>query len=453
MLFKSARFVTQHNPDRTIKQKAMTDIDRFKQMERRFKKRFTRPLKRRLKCGLARCYRVLLSLYGKTIFIGVTGSCGKTTTTELIAAILTREGLVRKGSHENTAIFVAETILSISRRHRFCVSEVSADIPGRIRQITRLLKPHIGVVTSIGQDHYSQYRSLESTAAEKGILIESLPAGGTAVLNADDPHVIAMRNRTAANVLTYGLSADAGVRGENVSAVWPNLLSLDVCFEHKRFPLQTRLLGEHQASIVLAAFAAAMAAGVSPEHAVEAVEAFEPVPYRMKPHAMPDGVTFICDNWKAPLWGLSASLDFMRKAQAKRKIAVIGTISDTPKSFQRRYRTAVRQAADAVDTLLFVGDHARAALGTPGIEEHRVMAFDTLRQLNAFLNDFLKAGDLVLIKGTENADHLQRLVHTRVKPIACWSEYCKKHSFCADCRDLYAVPESSAQTAAGQAAS
>ena len=419
----------------------MEYVNHFKRMKRGFKKRFIRPIKHRLKCEIARHYRYVLGTLGKPCFIGVTGSCGKTTTTEMIAAILEKEGPVLKGSHENTTIYIAKTILSVSRRHRFCVSEVSADIRGQIQKSTHLLNPHIGVVTHIGQDHYSQYRSLEATAAEKGKLVEALAADGTAVLNADDPHVYEMRTRTQARAITYGLSPNAMVRGEGVSSLWPDTMSLDVCFDHKRFHIQTQLLGEHWAYTVLAALSAAIAAGVSLGRAIPAIEAFDPMPYRMCPHKMPDGVTFICDNWKSALWMVPASLDFMKKANAKRKIAVIGSISDTPKSFYHRYKTVVRQAMEAVDVILVVGEHARSAMRTPGLDATRVMAFDTLEQLNSFLNDYLKAGDLVLLKGSENADHLQRIVHSRTKGIACWHENCKKHCFCSDCRHLYADPQ------------
>jgi UDP-N-acetylmuramyl pentapeptide synthase len=297
------------------------------------------------------------------------------------------------------------------------------------------LKPQIGVVTHIGQDHYSSYRNLESTAAEKGKLVEALPVNGAAVLNADDPYVYEMRKRTRAQVITYGLSGDATVRGESVSCAWPRPMSLDVCYAEKRLHVQTRLLGEHWAYAVLAALSTGIAAGVSLERAVQAVETFDPMPYRMSPHQTPDDVTFISDNWKAPLWSVHASLNFMRTAKAERKVVVMGSISDTPKSFCHRYRAVVRQALDVVDKTVFVGDHARSALrARPRPEDDRVMAFDTLYQLNSFLSDYLKAGDLVLLKGTEYVDHLQRIVLSRTNGMACWREKCGKNRFCSDCR-------------------
>jgi len=401
----------------------------------RLKNSFFKPIKHRLKFELAKIYRTVLRVLGKVCFIGVTGSCGKTTTTELIAAILAKEGQVQKGSKANTTDCVAKTILTVSPWHRFCVNEVSAHLAGVMEKSAKLLQPQIGVVTHIGQDHYSSYRNLELTAAEKGKLVEGLPVGGVAVLNADDPYVYAMRERTRAQVITYGLSADAMVRGESVSCAWPRPMSLDVCYAGKQLHVQTQLLGKHWAYAVLAALSTGIAAGVSLERAVQAVKTFNPVPGRMSPHETPDGVTFIRDYCKAPLWTIPASLDFMRTAKAERKVVVIGSISDTPKSFHDRYRTVIRQALDIVDKIFFVGDHAHLALkAQPHPKDDRVMAFDTLCKLDSFLRSYLKAGDLVLLKGSEWVDHLQRIVLSRTNDIACWQEKCGKSRLCSDCR-------------------
>jgi len=414
-------------------------INRFFRPKKRFVKvHFFKPIKSRLKLELAKRYRTVLGVLGKVCFIGVTGSCGKTTTTELIASILADEGQVQKGSCANTIDSVGKTILTVLPRHRFCVNEVSGHFPGAMEKSAKLFQPQIGVVTNIGQDHYSNYRNLESTAAEKGKLVEALPVDGVAVLNIDDPYVSAMRKRTRARIITYGLSADAMVRGENVSCSWPRPMSLDVCYAEKWLHVQTQLLGKHWAYAVLAALATGIVVGVSLERAVQAIKTFAPVPGRMSPREIPNGVTFIRDDWKAPLWTIPASLDFMRTAKAQRKVIVIGSISDTPKSFHDRYKIIIRQSLDVVDKIVLVGDHAHSALkARPHPENECVMAFDTLYQANSFLSNYLKAGDLVLLKGSIRADHLQRIVLSRTNNTACWREKCGKFRCCSDCRLLH----------------
>jgi UDP-N-acetylmuramoyl-tripeptide--D-alanyl-D-alanine ligase len=410
-------------------------MDYWKPLEHRLKRWYAERVRGPVQYELARRYRSVLERRTRLCCVGITGSCGKTTTTELVAAVLAQEGRVHKCSHENATPALVKTILHLSPRHRFCVLEVSASEEGAINRATRLLHPRIVVVTNIGQDHYSSFRTLEATAAEKGKLVEALPADGVAVLNADDPHVYEMRRRTPARVITYGLSAGATVRGENVACAWPDPMSLDVTYQGQRLRLQTHLLGEHWAYAVLAALAAGVAAGVALERALPVLAACAPTPYRLSTHPLPGGVTVISDTWKASLWTVSASLDVLKAARAARKIVVFGSLSDTPRSFHDRYKGVIRQALGVADKLLFVGEHAHTALRARPNDE-RVMAFTTLRQLDAFLTGYLRPGDLVLLKGSEPADHLHRLVLARTGGIACWREGCRKRRYCSVCRHL-----------------
>jgi UDP-N-acetylmuramoyl-tripeptide--D-alanyl-D-alanine ligase len=420
----------------------------LKAMETGLKDGVLRPAKRRAKLELARGYRSLLQAAGNARFVGVTGSCGKTTTTELIAAVLAGEAPVRMRSDLNTTEYIAEAILAVPPWRRcFCVTEVSGHAPGAVEASAKLLRPQIGVVTNVGQDHYAKYRSVELTAAEKGRLIEALPAAGFAVLNADDPRVHAMRERTRARAITYGLSPEAEVRGRNVTSAWPQPLALEVCCAGETYHVQTKLLGRHWAYAVLAAVATGTAVGISPQRALRAAEIFEPVFGRMSPYRAPGGATFIYDGVKAPLWAMPACLDFMRTARAERKILVIGSISDTPKSSYRRSQAVIRQALDAVDKLVFVGAHASAARrARPRGAEDRVMVCDTLYELDRFLAGYLEEGDLVLLKGSRAADHLDRILLSQTGDVQCWRE-CKRRRFCRGCRLQYDpfVPTESAK--------
>jgi UDP-N-acetylmuramoyl-tripeptide--D-alanyl-D-alanine ligase len=411
----------------------------FKAMETGLKDGVLRPAKRRAKLELARGYRSFLQAFGNARFVGVTGSCGKTTTTELIAAVLAGEAPVRMRSDLNTTEYIAEAILTVPPRRRcFCVTEISGHAPGAVQAAVRLLRPQIGVVTNVGQDHYANYRDVELTAAEKGRLVEALPARGFAVLNADDPRVRATGERTGARVITYGLSPEAMVRGRNVTCAWPQALALEVCCAGETYHVQTQLLGRHWAYAVLAAAAVGMAVGISPQRALRAAEAFEPVFGRMSPHRAPGGATFIYDGVKAPLWAIPACLDFMRAARANRKVLVIGSISDTPRSSYRRSQAVIRQALGAVDKIIFVGAHASAARrARPRDGDDRVMVFDTLYELDRFLAGYLKEGDLVLLKGSRAADHLDRILLSQTDDVQCWRE-CKRRRFCRGCRLQYA---------------
>jgi len=253
------------------------------------------------------------------------------------------------------------------------------------------------------------------------------------VLNLDDPRVAAMRSSTRARVVTFGFSAEADVRGEDVSGAWPDRLSLTVLHGSERVHVQTRLVGEHFAHAVLGALATAVAAGVPLGDAARALRDCEPTDGRYSVHTV-RGVTFIRDDWKAPLWSIPAALRFLESARARRKIVILGTISDYPGDSSRRYRAVARQAAAVADKVIFVGRMAHCALGAQDPSDgDRVAAFDTLFSLDEFLQGFLQEEDFVLLKGSAKADHLQRLVLSRAGDNQCWRRACGRTMFCSAC--------------------
>ena len=242
------------------------------------RQRLLRPIYRRMLLGPAALYRRVG--LRRVVFIGVTGSCGKTTTKELIAAVLASQFQGRKNpGNLNLPLHLAKTIVGVRPWDDFCVLEIAAAIRGKriaLEGPLRLVRPQIGVVTNIGSDHLSAFGTVEAIAAEKGKLIAALPPHGTAVLNADDPHVLAMRARCAGRVLTYGLAPEAMVRAEHISSSWPERLSFTVRYAGQTHEVHTQLCGAHWVPCVLAALAVGIALGVPLATAVQAVQTVPP---------------------------------------------------------------------------------------------------------------------------------------------------------------------------------
>jgi UDP-N-acetylmuramyl pentapeptide synthase len=375
------------------------------------------------------------------LFVGVTGSAGKTTTKDLVAAVLATRwpGTKSPGTH-NTAHWVPRTVLGVRRSDGFCVQEMGASGPGSLDQLIEVVRPHVVVITNIGGDHRKAFRTLDATATEKGKLVTAVPADGFAVLNADDPRVMGMAGSCRGRVLTYGLNPDATVHAESVSSSWPDRLSFTAIHRSERAVVRTRFSGTHWIHACLAALATGVGVGIPLVEAAAALAGVEPWSGRLN-EVEARGVTFIRDECKASLWSIGPALEFLRSARAARKVAIIGTISDYSGRASAVYASVARQALEVADEVIFVGPQAHrcgAARAHPkGAALH---AFLTAREAQRHLSATLVPGDLVLLKGSQRADHLLRLVLARQSSIACWRTACRRIKFCDQCVLLH-LPE------------
>ena len=247
---------------------------------------------------------------GHVTFVAITGSCGKTTTRNLAAAILQRAGPCQHGATWIPGR-LGHVLEQVGPETRFCVCEVGARGPGSLSEPLRLLSPQIGMVTTIGDDHYTAFRTREATALEKGKLVECLPPEGTAILNADDPLVRSMAERTRARVITYGVSEHAGLRGSQISSRWPDHLKFTATHAGSAVRIETRLVGEHWVTSALAAIACRIACGFDLETCAAAVKSIEPAFGRYSVHLRPDGGAYVLDTRRlrtgpsGPVYGLS----------------------------------------------------------------------------------------------------------------------------------------------------
>jgi UDP-N-acetylmuramyl pentapeptide synthase len=401
---------------------------------------------------------------GNVVVIGVTGSCGKTTTKDLTAAVLaTRFAGSKSEDTKNCGPDVAATVLAAQRDDDFLVQELGAWGPGTLDAGISLARPDIAVVTNIRNDHYSSFHGPLGAQSEKGKLVASLPPSGTAVLNWDDPLVGELSSLTAAPTLSFGRDRDAALRAWDVTARWPERLSFSARHGRETTRVQTRLLGEHLLGSVLAALGVAVVFGMALDEAGAALASVEPTFRRMSPSAHPDGVTFIRDDWKAPADSLPETLAFMSSADARRKLAVLGSISDYPGRSRRTYSQIAWHAMIALDTVIFVGDRAvdlwgrqddpssavqeaireRVLRGTTDLGPVQresnpaglgtMFVFDAVRDAHEFLSGLLEPGDLVLVKGSGPADHLERVILGRAQPIGCWEHRCGRLHPCDMC--------------------
>ncbi len=375
--------------------------------------------------------------------IGITGSAGKTTAKELLHAMLATQASCVKNHDSNNQLYsVARTLIGTRPSARYIVQEVGASHPGGLDPMLALLQPRVGIVTNIGTDHFKTFRSPEAVAAEKRKLIEYLPRSGIAVLNADDDRVMNMTHSCKARVVTYGTQLGTDLRGEPVDTDWPQPLRIRVEWAGATSDVPTRLYGRHQSVAVLAAIATACALGVPLEKASAAAAAFDPMRGRMSLYTTANGISFIRDDWKAPVWSMPLAMKFLADARAQRKVVVLGTLSDYGASARPTYRRVVEAALAVAHHVIVVGERGVSIeQRLASLAAGRLHGFEDVRSASAWLRDFLCPGDLVLLKGSNHADHMTRLVLAFDKEVRCWRRRCGRYEFCDDCR-LLDEPES-----------
>jgi UDP-N-acetylmuramoyl-tripeptide--D-alanyl-D-alanine ligase len=400
--------------------------------------RLLRPAYEHVMSRLATLHRARLR---GVVVIGVTGSTGKTTTKDLIGAVLSTKlrGRTARGSG-NYLHDVTRNILATRSGDQFRVIEVGANTgPGSLDAPLALLRPDVGVVTNVQTDHYSAFGSVDKIAAEKRKMVDVLPATGTVVLNADDPRVLAMRDGFPGRVITFGTSPEASVRAENITAAWPDRLAFVLIHDGRRVAVQTQLCGAHWVSAALAAAAVGVALGVSLEAAADALGRVAPFKARMSPLALPGGVTIIRDDLKASVATIGAAFDFMREARASRKIVILGTISDHPGD-NGVYTRVVRRALECADLVCGIGPGAFLGLRAKRQpDDGRVLAFSSVKAGAEYFRGYFRSGDLVLMTGSNTSDHLLRIVLAQSVGVACWQTACGKQAFCDTCA-LIGVP-------------
>ncbi len=262
-------------------------------------------------------------LWGKPL-VGVTGSAGKTTTKEAIAQVLSsRFHVLKSEGNFNNHFGLPLMLLKLEPEHDVAVIEMGMSHAGEIRALAKIAQPEIGVVTNVAPVHLEFFDSIAGIARAKYELIESLPASGTAVLNADDEYVSQFGRDFKGKVITYGTSATADVRSENVQTRGADGSEFDVVLaggrEHARLPL----VGEHNILNALAAVAVALARGLKPAEAVAALATLSPPDKRGQVLQL-GNITVINDCYNSNPKALRAMVDALAAMKAGRRIVVAG---------------------------------------------------------------------------------------------------------------------------------
>ena len=340
--------------------------------------------------------------------IAITGSYGKTSTKEFTTTLLaSRYQVLRTPESYNTPLGIARVILrQLQPEHDYFVIELGAYRPGEIRRLCQLVQPQIGVLTAIGPQHLERFGTIEAIAATKYELIESLPAHGVAIFNADDPRCRSLAARTDGRVVRYGLQEPPTQVGD-VAAEQVRPLRRGMAFAIRDGggpvqPVTVGVLGQPNVSNLLAAAAVAQACGLSLAEVAQAAQAIRPVAHRLEPLDGAGGVLVIDDAYNSNPVGAAAALEVLGQLPGRRKVLVTPGMIELGDRHEAEHRALGQQAASVCDTVILVGPRRTApilgGLMEASFPRQQVLVVATLKEAMARLPTVVGRGDVVLFE-------------------------------------------------------
>jgi UDP-N-acetylmuramoyl-tripeptide--D-alanyl-D-alanine ligase len=331
--------------------------------------------------------------------VGVTGSAGKTTTKDMIAEMLTEQLRTEKTQGNlNNHIGLPLSLLRLDEAAQVAVLEMGMNHAGEIRELAKLARPRVGVVTNVGSAHIENFESIDGIAAAKRELIEELGANGIAVLNADDDRVAAFARHHRGRSILYGQSERAEIRAQQVQS------SPDgTRFRVGAVAFETSLTGRHNLSNILAGVATASAFGIATERLVERVRALRPAKMRGE-RLTHNGIQIFNDCYNSNPDAARAMLDVLRDTPARRRIAVLGEMLELGRLAEALHRDVGNYAAaSGIDVLVGIRGaccYMLDAAKLSGLADGAAFFFDDAREAGELVRSLAQPGDAILFKGS-----------------------------------------------------
>jgi UDP-N-acetylmuramoyl-tripeptide--D-alanyl-D-alanine ligase len=338
--------------------------------------------------------------------VAVTGSAGKTSTKDIIAACLGARFHVGKTiGNFNNHLGLPLTLLRLPEEAEIAVVEMGMNHAGEIRQLAAIAEPQIGVVTNVGYAHVEFFDSIEGVAAAKRELIEALPPNGVAVLNADDPRVLKFKEAHFGTSITYGTCPRADLRAEDLQ-----LHAGGAAFTVRGVRFETTLAGRHSVLNILAGLAVATAFDVPLNDLIAVVAELKPSRMRGDRYEW-HGAIILDDSYNSNPDAARGMLDVLRDEPARRRIAVLGEMLELGHMAEKLHRELGAYAVHSgVDVLVGVRGVSRLMVEEArraGLSDHAALFFEDPASAGDFLREFVRPGDAILFKGSRGT-HVEK---------------------------------------------
>ncbi len=351
--------------------------------------------------SLARYYRRLFPIP----FIAITGSVGKTTTKDMVAAVLGARFCVHKtDGNFNNDIGVPLTLLKLEKQHEVCVVEMGMDHAGEIDYLGRLVEPDMALITNIGDAHIENLGSRENIFRAKCELFPHLKADGLAVLNGDDPLLSTLRGQLPQRTVFVGGGEGLDYTARDLNSDGAGPLSCRIKTPRSQFEASIPALGSHMIYPTLMAAAVGEAMGMAPDEIVRGIGAFLPTKMRMNILRCKGDIVILNDAYNANPQSMRAAAAVLGDAQGRRRVAVVGDMKELgPGSEQFHRAVGGCFAQSGADRLIAVGDLARfIAEGAKEAGLEQADYFPTLDTAKNALSRELRAGVTILVKASRS---------------------------------------------------
>jgi UDP-N-acetylmuramoyl-tripeptide--D-alanyl-D-alanine ligase len=342
--------------------------------------------------------------YGPTV-VGITGSNGKTTTKEMIATCLqTTFRVLKTTGNLNNLIGLPLTLLSLTEKERVVVLEMGMNVPGEIQRLTEIAEPDVGLITNIQEVHLEGMGNLEKVAAEKGELFRKMRRDGAIVVNRDDARVVMLASEFPGQKMTYGIEGPADLMAENIR-LHAEGTSFTLVSEDERSEMTLPVFGKQFVADALAALAVSTLFGIDEKRARETLEQFKPYSMRMEVSALSGGIILINDSYNANPKSMELALETLAELKGNgRAIAVVGDMLELGAFSEEAHLRLGRKIGElSIDFLIALGPRGSKVVESAirqGLNRGRARTVQTHSEALMVLNQILRSGDWVLVKGS-----------------------------------------------------
>ena len=333
--------------------------------------------------------------------IGITGSVGKTTTKEMIAAVLSQRFNTHKTQKNlNNELGVPWTLLRLDDGHQVSVVEMGISDFGEMRRLTHMVRPTIAVFSVIGDAHLEFLGDRDGVMRAKGEIFEGMDENGLAVRNGDDP--IQRKCHPNMRRVTYGLGEGCDVRGSDVRNLGEDGMRMTVRHSGGTFEVAIPAFGSHLASAALAAAAVGLELGLTGEEIARGVAQYQTVGDRARVIHAGD-ITIVSDCYNANPNSCQAAVDSLMQLDGKRRVCVLGDMLELgPRTEELHHGVGEYAAKAGVDLVIGCGPLSRAIADGAKAAGSDVLYYEDKARLIAALGDILRPGDCVLVKASHS---------------------------------------------------